>query len=246
MTTASMNLNIAICDDEASWIDEAVRALEGYARDSDLSLSIETYASGADLLRTTNPAPDLLFCDIELNEEGKSGIDLVAEVSRRWPACQIVYVTNFLRYAPDVYTTNHLWFALKDQFEERLPEIFGKFARLREAKGALLAVTTVNKDLLSIPCEDILYLERRGRTTTIAMCDGSAAEVPDRLPDLLDRLPRRSFARCHGSFAVNLAHVRAVGKDAITLAGGASVPLSRRLARGFRDHYLDWVSDHAV
>lgn len=239
-------LNIAICDDEKSWLEESVQALQSYASSSGLDLSIESYTSGADMLCSVKSAPDLLFCDIELNGEGISGIDLVGEVNRMWPNCQMVYVTNFLRYAPDVYVTEHLWFALKEQFEERLPEIFTKYLRQRTEKNAVLAVTTTDRELLSIPCEDILCFERRGRTTTITMRDGTNYIVPDRLPDLLDRLPRSSFARCHGSFAVNLAYVRAVGKDSVTLAGGATVPLSRRISRGFRDHYLDWVGAHAV
>lgn len=239
-------LNIAICDDEKSWLEGATQVLQSYASDVGPNLSIETYSSGGEMLRDAKSVPDLLFCDIELGESRGGGIDLVEKIAQRWPACQVVYVTNFLRYAPDVYATEHLWFALKEQFEDRLPEIFTKYMRLSEEKNAVLAVTTIGKELLSLPCEDILCLERRGRITTITVRDGLGFLVPDRLPDLLERLPHRSFARCHGSYAVNLAHVRVVERDTIILVDDVSVPLSRRLSRGFRDRYLDWVGDHAV
>ena len=64
---------------------------------------------------------DMLFMDIVLeNEEGKNGIDIVTAVNKKWKDCQIVYLTNYLFYATEVYHTEHVFFALKEQFEERI------------------------------------------------------------------------------------------------------------------------------
>ena len=93
---------------------------------------------------------------------------------------------------------------------------------------------------------ELLSLERKARVTTIEVQTGEAYQVPERLALLLARLPERLFARCHGSFAVGLAHVRLVRKDAIVVDTGTEVPLSRRYAGSFRERYLDWAESHAL
>lgn len=238
-------IRAAICDDEQTWLNEAQHILTSYAREAGLDLSLSSYSASHDLLVADEPAPDVLFCDIELGGH-ESGIELVRKVADRWPSCQIVYVTNFLRYAPEVYVTEHLWFVLKEHFAERLPEILEKLQRKMEDDSRSLMVKTVTHETLSLPCQRLVSLERRGRTTSVREVGGRVFEVPDRLPVLLDRLPSRIFARCHASYAVNLSHVRLVRSDTIEMDDGSLIPISRRFAHGFRDSYLDWADDHAV
>ena len=238
-------IRAAVCDDEQTWRQEAERILTAFAQTTGHDLTVAVYDSPSALLAAGDVAPDVLFCDIEL-AGGESGIDLVRTVAQRWPLCQIVYVTNFLRYAPEVYVTEHLWFVLKERFAERLPEIMEKLERKMDDDSRFLMVQTVAHDMLSIPSPNLVYLERRGRTTTLCTSDGRTYEVPDRLPELLERLPQRSFARCHASFAVNMSHVRIMRTDVLEMDDGSKLPISRRFARGFRERYLDWADDHAV
>ena len=238
-------IRAVLCDNEPSWIERATRILAEYGRQVRRELKVTSYTGAAELLHASEPAPDVLFCDIELGG-AESGIDLVRTLSRRWPRCQIVYVTNFLRYAPEVYETEHLWFVLKDQFGDRLPEIMEKLDRKMDSDGRVLMINTLSHETVVLPCAQLLSLERRGRATTVNTVDGCSYEVPDRLPALLDRLPSRDFARCHASFAVNLSHVRLVRADALVLDDGSELPISRRFARGFRERYLDWADDHVV
>jgi len=238
-------LRVALCDDEQSWLDESARILRAYAQQTDLLLELSSYHEGHELLEKQTEAPDVLFTDIELGPN-ESGIDLVRLVARRWPRCQIVYVTNFLRYAPEVYVTEHLWFVLKDHFANRLPEIMEKLEHQMNDDGRVLLLETIEHEMLSLPCPQIASLERRGRATIIKATEGNCYQVPDRLPTLLDRLPGRVFVRCHASYAVNLNHVRVVRTDTMVLDDGSIIPISRRYARNFRNRYLDWADDHAV
>ena len=234
----------AICDDESTWLDVASRYLMAYAQEVSLQLQLRTYASTDELISSTEPAPDVLFCDIELAADA-SGVDLVRKLAPCWPHCQFVYVTNFLRYAPDVYATEHLWFVLKERFADCLPEVMEKLERKMADDDRSLAVQTTTREMLTLRCSELVSLERHGRVTTLKTRD-AAYEVPDRLPALLERLPARSFVRCHGSFAVNLAHVRLVRSDLLVMDDDSQVPMSRRYTREFRERYLDWIEDHAV
>ena len=188
------SIRAAICDDERAWCTYAERTLIAYATKAGIQLDLHSYMSGAELLAEDNSAPDVLFADIKLGSS-QSGIDLVQQVAKVWPSCQIVYVTNYLRYAPDVYSTDHLWFVLKDQFEARLPEVMEKLRRQLDDTGRLFTIETVDHTYLSVPCSRVISLERKGRTTTVFIADGESRIVSDRLPHLLSAFQSaRSYA----------------------------------------------------
>ena len=239
------DVKAALCDDEPAWLERGERILRAFADSTGMHVEVRSHTDGQSLLADSAEPPDVLFCDIELSE-GLSGIDLVRAVSRAWPHCQIVYVTNFLRYAPDVYVTEHLWFVTKERFEERLPEVMDKLQRKMDDGSRVLALYTTAHEELRLPCLDVTHLERRGRETNIFEADGTVHTVRDRLPELIERLPRRMFCRTHGSFAVNLEHLRLLRADEAVLDDGTAVPVSRTHRRSVREAYLSWVDDHAV
>ena len=238
-------MRIAMLDDDEGWVVKASEVMRSYANQVGLALSTYLWKSAHDLLEGQEIAPDALFVDIEL-EDSVNGIDFVREAANRWPRCQVVYVTNYLRYAPDVYVTDHLWFVLKESFEQRLPEIMEKLARKIEEDELTLRVKTLERVTVLLPCASIIYLERKGRSTTIHLEHDKEHRVADKLAELLDRLPEHLFARCHGSFAVNLGHIRMLRADMLTMSDGSEVPVSRRCAPKLRLRQLEWADRHAV
>lgn len=238
-------IRAALCDDDPRWLAQAQRILHDFANARGLHVELVTHADGQSLLQASETPPDVLFCDIELADD-KSGIDLVRSVSQAWPYCQIVYVTNFLRYAPDVYTTEHLWFVTKERFEEQLPEVMDKLARKMDDGTRYLELHANAREVVRIPCLEVACMERRGRETLVTMVDGSTISVRERIAELMEQVPRHMFAQCHGSFVVNLGQVRMLHTGEITLIDGSVVPVSRRYLRHVRNAYLEWVDDHAV
>jgi DNA-binding LytR/AlgR family response regulator len=167
-------------------------------------------------------------------------------VSSAWPQCQIVYVTNHLRYAPDVYATEHLWFVTKERFEEHLPEVMDKLQRKMDEGSRVLFLRTISRQELRVSSLDIVCLERHGRETTITLANGETYTVRDRLPELMNELSPRMFCNSHASFVVNLEHVRMLRTNEVELDNGTVVPMSRRHRRAVREAFLEWVDDHAV
>lgn len=239
------DVRAALCDDDLAWLEREERALREFADRKDMRIELRSYTNGESLLDESNESPDVLFCDIELSE-GLSGIELVHDVSHAWPHCQIVYVTNYLRYAPDVYTTEHLWFVTKERFEEQLPEVMDKLQRKMDDGLRVLSLRTTGRQVLRVPCLDVMCLERRGRETIITLVDGSTYAVRDRLPELMDELPPRMFCNSHASYVVNLEHVRVLRANEVEFNDGTVVPMSRRHRRMVREAFLEWVDDHAV
>ena len=182
----------------------------------------------------------------EVSDKGHAaGIAAAAEINRRYPDCQVVYLTNYLNYAVDVYETEHVWYLLKEQFEERLPEVMQKISDNEEATRAELVVVTSHGSIESVRCRDILYLERKDRRTVIVTYR-QRYEVRDRIPVIMSKLPARGFARCHNSYAVNLDKVSAIQKNSILMKNGDELLISRGYGRSFRTEYMDWAGSRMV
>ena len=77
--------------------------------------------------------------------------------------CQIVYLTNYLFFATEVYHTDHVFYVLKAQFADRIGEIFEKIFDRLSRIGEKLIFSVIGGEKLSAAPEDILYFERKGK-----------------------------------------------------------------------------------
>lgn len=238
-------INAALLDDNAAWLERGRRALLDFAHERGAEITLSCHSSVQELLTQRQLAPDVLFTDIELGGKD-NGIELAKTINDTWPSCCIVYVTNYLEYALDVYATRHVWYMLKSDFERRLPEVYDKLISLLEDEKAQFMARTTDHHLVTVRCLDVVSIERRGRVTILSMADGQRLSVPDRLVELMKHMPSTMFTRCHASFAVNLSHVRQVGKDMVLLDNDTTVPLSRRCGTAFRNAFLTWADSHMV
>lgn len=238
-------MKIALCDDNTTNLEDAERALAAFADEHGLDLHVFSFESIDELLSANELASfNLVFMDIEF--EGKpEGIDAVERINRMSPNCRVVYLTNYIQYSVDVYRTEHVWFVVKSQFERRLPEIFEKLARIEDARRSQLVVALKDGSVLSVPSQDILYLERRKRITLIVTATVTH-ESPEKLADLVKRLPQSPYAYSHNSYVVNMSRIKQIHADELVFDTDQTAPISRRYAKRFRDRYFDWAEQWTV
>ena len=103
--------------------------------------------------------------DIELPE--KSGIILSKEIQQTHPATQIIFITQYREYCSDVYETEHVYFIHKSDAKQYLPRAIKKaIFNLEQRKNNYLTISW-NRREHNILLDDIIYMERNLRTTTI-------------------------------------------------------------------------------
>lgn len=252
-------MRIGICDDDHLWCERAKKIVATYGIKHHLPMQIFVFLSEESLLEYEGGPLDVLFCDIDLNgsselkdfpeaikarEESsvirEDGISLVRKVNHRWPRCQMIYVTNYLYYATEVYQTKHVFFTLKEQFEKRIEEIFATILyQLRQEQDRLLFSMVGGGQIVLVP-SDVYYFERNGRVTNIITKHGTYS-VHEKLGDLLERLPEDVFIRCHNSYIVYLPAVREMVKGFFVLADGTQIIISRSYAKKAKEAFMQWA-----
>lgn len=221
-------LKIAICDDNAVQIN-IIREELAKNMKKEISYTTDTFNSAVsfiEMLQSGTCPYDIIFMDIDLGDSSISGIDLVRKINFLNPSCQIIYISQHLEYAPDVYDTQHIYFLNK----ERISELFGK--ALDSALKNIVHNDNIGylyfdarKKKYKIPQNDILYMERNLRETTI-VTRTEEYKVSERIDHLLDRLPPY-FVICHRSYAVNLKLVSSIHQYSLTFPDGKTIPVGR-------------------
>ena len=133
--------------------------------------------------------------------EGMDGITLARQINRLAPQCAVIFLTAFLEYATDVYESQHVYFILKGELEQRIEAALKK-ALTPQSNITILSAAAQRQ----IPCREILYLERILRKTKIQCLSGH--EFVSTAPaDLLKNTSENEFIRCHQSYWVNFYHI---------------------------------------
>ena len=218
-------LHIAICDDSPvhqqiiqSEIEKALK----------LPYKITLFSSGRKFLEEISGGKcpyNIVFMDVALGEGDPSGILVAKNISCANPMAQIIFISQYLEFASDVYETAHVYFIAKD----RLPELLEK-----ALNTALLNLSQNEQQYLyfktkqgqqRVAVNAIWYMEKSMRETILFTKSG-AFHTSQKIEELLKQLPPY-FVVCHRSYTVNLKAVDSIQRTSLTMPDGYQVPIGR-------------------
>lgn len=234
-------LRIAICDDEKIHLKHTRQLTEEML--SGCKAEITEYTCANELLFKMEGAdycPDIALLDIQMPDV--DGIDLANEINHIAPKCKIIFITSYIVYAPNVYDTDHIYFVLKSQIEERLPTALEKAMASLERPASYVLVKS-GSSVQRIPVGNVLYLERDLHKTIVITTEGihKTSQSPT---DLLSTLSARDeFIQCHQSYWVNLRAVATMEANAFRLCDGTIIPISRARKADAKSAFFSFISN---
>lgn len=229
-------MKIGICDDEPMILAETEKTISSYMNTAEDN-TIFSFSTSADLLAFCKKNYlNLVFMDIELKDT--TGIEAAKKLSVIQPDCQIVYLTNYIDYATDVYETEHCYYLLKTQLEKRLPDVMKKAERRLSMLHEQLIVDSRCRKCV-IPAKEICYVESNKHLTLIHTAT-ELIETTEKLDDIAGRLNSTSFVRCHKSYLISLRYIKSYERQKFTLKQGIEIPISRRYIKSAKDAFLLW------
>mgnify|MGYP004577318465 CR=1 FL=1 len=212
-----------------------------FANITHVDIEIRCFSTAEELLEYKDIPLDAVFLDIELGRT--LGINVAKKLNETRPSCRIVYMTNYLHYATEIYNTEHIWFVVKKHFRDKIGEIINRILRELENKNSRLVLKTMKNELISIVLSDICYLEKEKRGTRIVTV-WDEYHVKERLSEIIPQLSELDFSQCHNSYVVNFHHVKEMQKDVYLLYGQSEkeqiVQISRRYVQKTREDFLKW------
>ena len=163
------------------------------------------------------------------------GIALANRLGALHPGCRIIFISEYLGYATEVYAVRHSYFLLKSQLRERMG---AAIRRAVEDLGSLPRLSfQMRGQLQTVDVSGVLYLERVLRKTYVH-CAERCYETTEHPREILRRANSVLFCQCHQSFWVNLAWVDAMTGETFTLMGGQQIPISRTFHKTVRARFF--------
>ena len=231
-------LHIAICDDEARYVQQMENFTREYLRARPgLSGQVHTFQRGQELLCRVDEAGgfDLYLLDIIM--PGLNGIQTGRQLRQLGGGGEIIYLTTSPDYAVDSYSVRAFFYLLKPLEKGRLFQVLDAAVKKlddRRSKAVLIATKDGPRRLL---LDQILYVERVGRSLRYFCSGGAVDSLSLRVPfhaavEPLLADPR--FCQCGSSFAFNLQHVTGVSGQEVLLDSGGTAAIPRASVAPFK------------
>lgn len=194
------------------------------------NVDLEKYSNPALGLETIRREhPDIVFLDIEM--DGISGLEIATQLPEG--TC-FIFTTAYLRYALEGFDLDAVDYLHKPFAYSRFQVAFSKALRRigREPIQTSPQCIVVKQDYsnISIPIEDIVYIEALEGYSKIFRTTGSCVVSRILLKNIFAMLPSESFLRIHRSFIVSKSKIKSFNKQEVYLNNGTILPIGRQYA----------------
>ena len=228
-------LHIAICEDT----EPDLAVLRALIDGSGVSCVLEVFNSGESFIgQFAKGKYDLIFLDVFMGE--LSGVETAEKIRELDTDVVIVFTTTSEDFTREGYRLNAYKYMIKpiirEDVEESLDLAIVKRERYLEASLEIIC----DGRAVSIPFNDIVYVESRDSRSNIVTCNGEEFATMTSMDSLETLLSPPRFLRSHRAFIVNLDHVDDVDDDFI-MDNGDIAYIRVKDGKRIKNKYDDYV-----
>ena len=237
-------IHVIICDDDADFSQRLKEAISAILTKKKVAANILVCNSAEKIGQETLAFCDVAFLDIDFTGKRYNGIDIARTLRSLRNDAVIVFVTNYVEFAPEGYEVQAFRYLLKSELTQKLEASVEQIiVQLRTEKSDIKI--QVNGEPIALPLRNVLFLESMGHTVIFhVLCKGY---VPDReyscygaIGKIEKELIGRGFLRCQKSYLVNMAHIKKLNSSEVLLADGRTLPVSGKSYADCKRQYLLW------
>lgn len=236
-------LSILICDDDANMIAAMQSATESVLKEANVKARILAFLDAASISEQILSNCDIALLDIDFDGAAYNGMDIARKIRALGADTVIIFVTNFIEYAPAGYEVRAFRYILKRNLDTDLKAILP--LALKQLNQETLPIQ-VNGEIIKVPLDDILYLEVQQHNVTVA----TRKVMPNRnqkkydfhasLSDLEARLEPIGFLRIHKSYLVNMKHLKKFQCREAMLDNGMTLRVGEKNYAENKQKFLLW------
>lgn len=232
-------LHILICDDEPSFttlLKQSIEALPDYEK---RSMVIHCVNEPQSISKPVIETADIIFLDIDMN--GVNGIQFAKQLREIHRNFILIFVTNYVEYAPEGYEVDAFRFLSKLQLQEKLPGYFRQALAEYTRKQQLIYIFCEGESV-PVKLEELAYVKTDGRFLALHSNNPQAPILRCRstVQSLENRLCNHGFLRIHNSYLVNMQFLKSLQAKGAVLKTGECLPVSLHNYRVIKTKYLQW------
>ena len=232
---------IAICDDEAVFVEELKGYLQQYAAQTGREFCYFVYYDGSELLARYDTEYDLIFMDIKM--ERMNGLKTAEEIRRLDCSVGLIFLTSFKQYVWKGYEYRAVNYLVKPVRYGVLKMELDRYFANYQGKDEPYFSFSNDSGKFKVPYKNLRYAETAKRNVMLHF-EGQKQVIYKSMKEMSAMLlAQREFARCHQSFLVNLSYVKGVKGLELSLTTGESIPISQPKRKEFMAKLTDYWGD---
>ena len=235
---AVKEIRILICDDDQESMDRIQRKVESVFQKLNFLGTYDMYDSCDAVAVESLKNCDIALLDVDFEGHNLNGIGLARELRQVNKQAVIMFITNFIEYAPEGYEVQAFRYILKRDLDIVLGRyLMEALELLSDAKDCLRL--EYRGQLMELPIDSVLYLEVLGHSVSI-VTEKETYTLSSSLTSFEQQLENHGFLRVHKSFLVNMRHIKKFQCRELTLYNGTSIRVSEKSYAEQKRKYLLW------
>lgn len=239
---AYRSVQVLLCDDDPAFLQWQREAVTAALWRMGTLASVHAFCSGEEIPAALLAECDMAILDIDFPRKAYNGIDIARRLRAARKDAVILFVTNYVEYAPEGYEVQAFRYLLKSEVKEKLPQYLHLALEQLQSQHKTLQIQ-VGGEKIGLLLEDILYLESQKHTVTAYVRRGNGIKPYSfyaSLASLEEALEKEGFLRVQKSYLVNMRHLQKYQCREAILTGGITLRVSEKSYAEQKKKYLLW------
>ena len=240
---------VLICDDDESLLTKMKEKVISIFASADIKVKVHTYSDAEQISDQIILSGDIALLDIDFPTMKYNGMDIARRIRRMRNDAIIIFVTNFIEYAPAGYEVQAFRYILKREIDSELePYLFQAIKQLQSARQIIKI--QVNGEIIDLAIDDVLYFEVRQHNVSVYVRRDTSRNntkvycIYETLSNLEQQLAAQGFLRIHKSYLVNMRHLVKFQCREATLDNGVTLRVGEKSYSEKKKIFLLWKGWH--
>lgn len=242
-------LRVIICDDDLHLLKRVEAEITEIFRSLDIKVKIHSFSSIDSISDQLLSSCDIALLDVDFDNAARNGMDIARRLRKFRKDTVIIFITNYIEYAPEGYEVQAFRYILKRNLAKDLrPYMHQAIEKIRSARETVKI--SVNGEIIDLTVEDILFFEVQQHSVTVHIRkDSSGRSIKTysfyaSLTELEERLEPHGFLRIHKSYLVNMRHISKFQCREAVLSNGTVLRVGEKSYAENKRKYLLWKGWH--
>lgn len=238
-------LRVIICDDDIEMVVKIRDEVEHIFMTKEIKAKIHCFTDAKQISDQMLSNCDIILLDIDFEDLDYNGMDVARRLRKFRKDALIIFVTNFIEYAPEGYEVQAFRYVLKREVNHDLQEyLLQAIKQLKTLRQTFKIQLT--GEIIDLPLDNILYFEvQQHNVTACVQRDSSGKKLKTysfsaSLSDLEQKLASQGFLRIHKSYLVNMRHLKKLQCRDALLDNGSVLRASEKSYAANKRKYLQW------
>lgn len=235
-------IRILICDDDLLFLKNMKKHVETTLKQIGIAAKIHTFHSMEEIGAPILASCDIAFLDIDFEQVKYNGLDIAKKLRAVRKDASIIFVTNYIEYAPEGYEVQAFRYVLKKDLQDKLQEYLQLAVAQLNESGETLKIK-INGEIIDIPLNSILYIEAQLRTVLIYVQKKNNTKQYScyaAISELERQLEQQGFLRIQKSYLVSMRHLKRFQCHEAELDNGIILKVSEKNYAEQKKKYLLW------